>query len=101
MPLQTFKTWRSWKDGPFTFNTRPMSSDPCQKPSVFFMDKVTEVGKSGSVTIYKRHEGTGGKCTREGINNVEVESITVSALKLDPEYWKSVPLLLSSLNKHY
>ncbi|XP_047154944.1 uncharacterized protein LOC124826215 [Vigna umbellata] len=90
MPLQTFRTWRSWKDGPFTFNTRPMSSDPCQKPAVFFLDEVTEVGKSGSVTIYKRHEGSEGNCTREGISNVELESITVSALKLDPEYWKSV-----------
>jgi len=73
-----------------------MSSDPCQKPAVFFLDEVTKVGKSGSVTIYKRHEGKEGKCKRKDINNVEVERIRVSALKLDPEYWKNVPLNLFS-----
>lgn len=90
MPLQTFKTWRSWKDGPFTFNTRPMSSDPCQQPALFFLDNVTGVG-SGSVTTYKRYEGKEAKCKREDINLVKVQKINVSALKLDPEYWKNVP----------
>ncbi|KAL2955562.1 hypothetical protein AAZX31_18G035600 [Glycine max] len=95
MPLQTFQTWRSWKDGPFIFNTRPMSSDPCQQPARFFLDQATKVGKSGSITIYKRHEGKEAKCNREGTNNEEVQRIRVSALKLDPEYWKNVPLSLS------
>lgn len=27
-PLLTFQTWRSRSDGPFTFNTRPVSSNP-------------------------------------------------------------------------
>ncbi|XP_027334411.1 uncharacterized protein LOC113849047 isoform X2 [Abrus precatorius] len=91
MPLQTFRTWRSWKDGPFIFNTRPMSSDPCQQPATFFLDQVTKVGTSGSISIYKRHAGNKAKCKREGINNVEVQRVRVSALKLDPEYWKNVP----------
>ncbi|KAL2333277.1 hypothetical protein Fmac_014490 [Flemingia macrophylla] len=90
MPLQTFHTWRSWKDGPFTFNTRPMSSDPCQKPALFFLDNVTN-GRSGSVTTYKRYEGKEAKCKTEDINHAKVQKIKVSALKLDPEYWKNVP----------
>ena len=95
MPLQTFQTWRSSMNGPFIFNTRPMSSDPCQQPTMFFLDQATKVGKSGSITIYKRHEGKEAKCNREGTNNEEVQRIRVSALKLDPEYWKNVPLSLS------
>ena len=59
------------------------------------MDQATKVGKSGSITIYKRHEGKEAKCNREGTNNEEVQRIRVSALKLDPEYWKNVPLSLS------
>ncbi|XP_061368959.1 uncharacterized protein LOC133311853 [Gastrolobium bilobum] len=92
MPLQTFRTWRSWRDGPFTFNTRPMSSDPCQQPAIFFLDQVTKVGRSGSITIYKRFEAKEAKkCMRADINTVKVQKIRVSALKLDPEYWNNVP----------
>ncbi|XP_057750726.1 uncharacterized protein LOC130969138 isoform X1 [Arachis stenosperma] len=88
MPLQTFKTWRSWGDGPFTFNTRPMSPDPCQNPAVFFLDHVSSVGTSGTVTVYKRFvPEEGEKCNGED-NTMEVTSILVSALKMDPEYWK-------------
>ncbi|KAK7305774.1 hypothetical protein VNO77_43685 [Canavalia gladiata] len=91
MPLQTFRTWRSWSNGPFTFNTRPMSSDPCQQPAVFFLHQVEQVGTTGSITIYKRYAANEAKCKREGINQVEVQRIKVSALKLDSEYWKKVP----------
>ncbi|KAG4387456.1 hypothetical protein GLYMA_11G221600v4 [Glycine max] len=91
MPLQTFQTWRSSMNGPFIFNTRPMSSDPCQQPTMFFLDQATKVGKSGSITIYKRHEGNESKCLRSGTNNLELQRIRVTALKLDPEYWKNVP----------
>lgn len=87
MPLQTFRTWRSSSNGPFIFNTRPMSSVPCQRPAMFFLDQVTKVGRSGSITIYKRIEGK-ETCKKTCISNVEVQRIKVSALKLDPEYWK-------------
>ena len=88
MPLQTVKTWRSWGDGPFTFSTRPMSPDPCQNPAVFFLDHVSSVGTSGTLTVYKRFvPEEGEKCNGED-NTMEVTSILVSALKMDPEYWK-------------
>ncbi|KAJ1422250.1 hypothetical protein SESBI_13071 [Sesbania bispinosa] len=90
MPLQTFRTWRSASDGPFTFNTRPMSPDPCQQPAIFFLDQVTKVGTSGSITIYKRYVDEAKKCKRAD-NTAGVQRIKVSALKLDPEYWKNVP----------
>ena len=96
MPLRTFKTWRSWSDGPFAFNTRPMSSDPCQNPAMFFLDHVKRVGTSGTITRYKRFvPKEQKKCMRADTNAVEVKRIRVSALKLDPEYWKTVCLSLS------
>lgn len=88
MPFQTFKTWRSSSDGPFTFNTRWMNPDVCQQPSIFFLDQVSEA-RTGSVTTYKRYaDKDGKKCKRA---DGEVQRIKVSALKLDPEYWKNVP----------
>ncbi|KAF7816402.1 uncharacterized protein G2W53_030371 [Senna tora] len=91
-PLKTFRTWRSWSEGPFSFNTRPMSSDPCQKPVRYFLDQVEQVGTSGSFTSYKRFPNKDKKCLKADTTNVEaVQRIIVSALKLDPEYWKNTP----------
>ncbi|XP_076958262.1 uncharacterized protein LOC143633939, partial [Bidens hawaiensis] len=36
-PMRTFLTWKSFKDGPFTFNTRPLSAGPCELPATYFM----------------------------------------------------------------
>ncbi|KAL5717270.1 hypothetical protein ACHQM5_010308 [Ranunculus cassubicifolius] len=86
--LDTFKTWRSWKNGPFTFNTRPISSDPCERPLIFFFDRIDDLGKL-SVGFYKRFVGeTGYDCDRapRAINRV-----IVSAPKMDPNEWKKAP----------
>ncbi|KAK4273664.1 hypothetical protein QN277_017010 [Acacia crassicarpa] len=90
-PLQTFRTWRSWSEGPFTFNTRPMSSERCQEPFRYFLDQIEEVGRSGSFTSYKRFVDKDRKCLNPKTDNVEAQRIRVSALKLDPEYWKNAP----------
>ncbi|GMY08457.1 hypothetical protein FCV25MIE_03696 [Fagus crenata] len=92
-PLLTFKTWRSWKDGPFTFNTRPMSSDPCGQPVTYFLDKVQKVGKCGTLTTYKRFVGKQGKsCGKAEYGRaMAVKRIIVSSMKMDPEYWKKAP----------
>jgi hypothetical protein len=97
MPFQTFKTWRSSSDGPFTFNIRWLNPDECQQPSIFFLDKVRKVG-TGSVTTYKRYFGKEGKkCKRA---DGEVQRIKVSVLKLDSEYWKNVLHSLSLTHTH-
>lgn len=88
MPLQTFQTWRSSSDGPFTFNTRPMNSDLCQQPTIFFLDQVRKVS-TGSVTTYKRYVDKEEKTCKRA--DGEVQIIKVSALMLDPGYWKNVP----------
>lgn len=91
-PLLTFKTWRSWSDGPFTFNTRPMSSDPCGQPITYFLDKVQEVGRSGTLTTYKRFVAKiGNSCgTADYALAMAVQSIKVASLKMDPEHWRKV-----------
>ncbi|CAN6710213.1 unnamed protein product [Malus baccata var. baccata] len=88
MPLQTFKTWRSWSNGPFTFNTRPVSSDPCRQPIIYFLEQVA-VGKSGIVTIYKRFVANeGNQCKqKEYAHAMAVQRIEVSSEKMDPHYW--------------
>ncbi|KAM1612725.1 hypothetical protein ACFX15_001313 [Malus domestica] len=88
MPLQTFKTWRSWSNGPFTFNTRPVSSDPCQQHIIYFLEQVA-VGKSGIVTIYKRFVANeGNQCKqKEYAHAMAVQRIEVSSEKMDPHYW--------------
>ncbi|KAF2318865.1 hypothetical protein GH714_011247 [Hevea brasiliensis] len=88
-PLLTFKTWRSWSAGPFTFNTQPMKSNPCELPIVFMLEQAEEVGQSGSLTRYKRLEPWAGKkCNRtDYAEAMSLQRIVVSALKLDPEFW--------------
>ncbi|KAG8390032.1 hypothetical protein BUALT_Bualt01G0041000 [Buddleja alternifolia] len=92
MPLQTFQTWRSWKEGPFTFNTRPVSSDPCQQPIVFYLDSVEEVEIGETVTTYKKfvHEPV-KSCNKNYARAVAIENIVVSASKMDPEDWNQRP----------
>uniref|UniRef100_A0A5B7B4N6 Uncharacterized protein n=1 Tax=Davidia involucrata TaxID=16924 RepID=A0A5B7B4N6_DAVIN len=92
-PLRTFQTWRSWKDGPFTFNTRPMKSDPCEQPVMYFLDRVKEVGEGETLTGYRRHVfEPGKKCERaEYASAMAVQKIIVSAFNMDPEEWKKAP----------
>lgn len=97
MPLMTFRTWRSGSEGPFTFNTRPVSPDPCQEPLRYFLDQIEEVGRSGSFTSYKRFVDKDRKCLKPTTHNEEIQRIGVSALKLDPQYWKNVLTLSLSL----
>lgn len=91
-PLQTFKTWRGSRDGPFTFNTQPMKSNPCELPVVFMLEQAEEVGQRGSLTSYQMNEPTPEKkCNRtDYAEAMSLQRIVVSALKLDPQYWTKV-----------
>lgn len=88
-PLQTFKTWRSWSDGPFAFNTRPIGQDPCSLPIVFMFEGVVELGQRGTLTIYTRVDTLPQNtcnATRYA-RAMPVQRITVSSLKMDHDYW--------------
>lgn len=90
MPLQTFFTWRSFKNGPFTFNTRPLSTDPCQLPSMYFISQVKDDG-TDTVTTYVRHDSD-NKC-KKGDYPHTIERVVVSASKMASNYWTEVNIL--------
>ncbi|KAL7583013.1 hypothetical protein Lser_V15G44209 [Lactuca serriola] len=88
MPLQTFLTWRSFKDGPFTFNTRPVSSNPCELPAIYYIANVQNYGND-TVTTYER-DGSLKKC-KKGNYPHAIETVVVLASKMDPSYWIKGP----------
>ncbi|XP_027351296.1 uncharacterized protein LOC113862408 [Abrus precatorius] len=91
--LRTFDTWRSWSDGPFTFNTRPVSSDPCQKPLLYFMDRVQSVGGDQTRSTYQRYvDVSEKKCGRAEYDRaLAVQYVDVSASRFMPDLWKKAP----------
>ncbi|CAN7107319.1 uncharacterized protein LOC103870351 [Brassica rapa] len=91
-PLQTFKTWRSSSDGPFTFNTRPLKPDPCERPVTYFMDGAEDVRDSGTKTWYSVGDKKYGHCGKSEYSRVtKVKRILVTSMKMDPEYWNKAP----------
>lgn len=96
IPLQTFKTWRSWADGPFTFNTRPVSSDRCEQPIIYFFDWGQEVSKTETLTSYKKYVvGSSKECKAKVDYRRTVEKIQVSAPKMDPQEFAKVSIVIS------
>lgn len=89
-PLQTFHTWRSWSNGPFTFNTRPMNPDLCEQPAIYFLDWVQEAGNE-TLTSYKRYAVVQENKCRKGDYHRVVEKIVVSSSKMDPRELKEGP----------
>ncbi|XP_065871209.1 uncharacterized protein [Euphorbia lathyris] len=88
-PRQTFKTWRSSSNGPFTFNTQPVKPDPCGSPVVFMLDKAEQVRHSGSLTSYHIVKQEPEKRCNATLYEeaLSLQEIVVSAIRLDPEYW--------------
>lgn len=95
-PQQTFRTWRSWSEGPFTFNTRPMSSDPCQRPVVFFLDSAEGVEESDkTITTYRKFDAqTTKNCNKDHARAAAIEKIVVYASKMEQQEWNQVSHIL-------
>ncbi|KAK1351927.1 Ribulose bisphosphate carboxylase/oxygenase activase 1 [Heracleum sosnowskyi] len=91
--FRTFVSWRSWSHEPFTFNTRIMSSDPCEVPVIYFMDRVQVVNESGQiVTGYAQAAKQGKLCERtEYSSAMSIQYVNVSADKLQADIWKKAP----------
>lgn len=55
LPVQaTFQQWKKGHPKPaYTFNTRELHPDPCQRPSIFFLENVTS-GSDGIRTSYRK-----------------------------------------------
>ncbi|EPS67030.1 hypothetical protein M569_07747 [Genlisea aurea] len=89
-PMQTFLTWRTWKDGPFTFNTRPpLAADPCRRPVVFYLKAAAAIDRNNgsSSTRYGKsaeEEERGGKeCGRSEVAAEVEEVVVVTAAAMD------------------
>ncbi|XVE76414.1 hypothetical protein DITRI_Ditri12bG0170800 [Diplodiscus trichospermus] len=84
--LLTFQSWRTWKNGPFTFNTRSIGNDPCERPVIYFLDRAQRVNGYRILTTYTRHveEST------EECNRLAVKFVNVSNGRLNPAIWRMV-----------
>uniref|UniRef100_A0ACD5X120 Uncharacterized protein n=1 Tax=Avena sativa TaxID=4498 RepID=A0ACD5X120_AVESA len=95
VPLQTFKTWRSWANGPFVFNTRPLMGPdrPCSRPAMFFLSRVRNDTGRGTVSEYGRHAGKSEKdCDQASFRAAStVHTVRVFAPKMSQNAWKRAP----------
>ncbi|KAK3147690.1 hypothetical protein QOZ80_3BG0285610 [Eleusine coracana subsp. coracana] len=95
VPLQTFRTWRSWADGPFVFNTRKMSpDDACARPAMFFLSRVRNETARSAVTEYARHDATpaGKVCDKASFRAAStVHTVKVFAPKMSESDWTRAP----------
>ncbi|XP_048429966.1 uncharacterized protein LOC103941981 [Pyrus x bretschneideri] len=92
--LQTFWTWKNWDARLFTFNTQPVSSDPCERSVVYMLDRVESVGGRETLTTYKRYNIDKGEndCIRSDYTHaLKVEAFSVSAPKFNPDLWNKAP----------
>jgi hypothetical protein len=96
VPLQTFKTWRSWAGGPFVFNTRPLAGpdSPCSRPAMFFLSHVRNGtgGGGGTVSEYVRYARKGEKeCGQASFRAAStVHTVKVFAPRMSQNEWKRV-----------
>ncbi|KDP35680.1 hypothetical protein JCGZ_09118 [Jatropha curcas] len=93
MAFRTFQTWRTWSNEPYTFNTRPISQDPCERPVVYFLDRIERVGRSKTLTVYRRHvEPADMSCDRPEYGVIEaVQFVNVTSSTLKPDIWNMAP----------
>lgn len=84
-PLQTFLTWGTWSQEPFTFDTRPMALEPCERPVLFYLDGVGKSGNGKTLSWYTRSKAVRWKpCDRENYQGAYlVKAFNVSAGFLD------------------
>lgn len=93
--FSTFRTWRTWNNGPFTFNTRLMADDPCERPVIYFLDRVESLGAGKTLTRYKRYvledKDVKMDCEKpEYAPILAVQYVNVTTSTLDPNIWNMV-----------
>ncbi|CAN1135147.1 hypothetical protein LINPERHAP2_LOCUS8691 [Linum perenne] len=105
--IQTFKTWRTWKESPFMFNTRPVKGqNPGDVPVLYFLDQVrsrdnNNVGRfPETLTTYKKHvagfgdEKVYNRSEYRGIT--AVQTVHVTSYTMDPKSWTLVSFSFTS-----
>jgi hypothetical protein len=96
VPLQTFRTWRSWAEGPFVFNTRPLRPprDACARPAMFFLSGArNDTERRATVTEYARHDvkPPEKECDRASFRAAStVHTVRVIAPRMSESDWRRV-----------
>ncbi|XP_076920998.1 uncharacterized protein LOC143582273 [Bidens hawaiensis] len=88
MPLQTFFTWSSFKDGPFTFNTRPMPTNSCERPSIYYISRIQEA-ENDTMTTYTRDKSV--DICKNKHYPYKIKKVVVLASKMNSNYWMQGP----------
>ncbi|RZC86914.1 hypothetical protein C5167_030265 [Papaver somniferum] len=95
--FQTFQTWTSRGNQPFTFNTRPMRPEPCDRPLVYFLDNANNDGveeNNRTLTSYKRFVPKPGEidCNRDDfLSALALHTVNVTSPRMDPVEWSKAP----------
>ena len=88
----TYQTWRTNSNEPFTFDTQPVSSDPCQRPILYFLNSAERLGNRRwqTLTTYQRYVEEASCDRPDYAPALAVEFFNVSALEFDRRLWSQV-----------
>ncbi|EFJ25373.1 glycosyltransferase-like protein [Selaginella moellendorffii] len=78
LPARTFISWyRRTEDSGFPFSTREISRNPCEPPTIFYMDNVGHKNSSRSYSTYARETKRRGDCRWKMASPGGIDSIMV------------------------
>ncbi|XWS53218.1 hypothetical protein CRYUN_Cryun11dG0139000 [Craigia yunnanensis] len=91
MPTRTFLNWYKRADyTAYAFNTRPVERHPCQKPFVFYMNKVRyDRARKQTIGVYYRHKTRGRYCRWRMASPEKLDSVVVLKKRDDLRWQKS------------
>ncbi|KAI3841372.1 hypothetical protein MKW92_048101 [Papaver armeniacum] len=91
-PLQSFRTWSTRSEKLFTFNVRPVNSDPCEGPFIFFLEKLVK-GRRETVSTYKSYfDQIRMKCYHpKYAAAMKVRTVVISSAMMDNNEWLKGP----------
>lgn len=81
------ETFKQWKNGnvlakTYMFNTKPFDTDPCERPTIFYLDSVSS-SKNGIITSYYKRFLRDCRKERGSPNKVEVIKVVSDKLDLN------------------
>ncbi|KAK0583397.1 hypothetical protein LWI29_036513 [Acer saccharum] len=92
IPVRTFFDWNGvGGENSFSFNTRPVSMDPCQKPSLYFVSNSLYNPKTNqTASEYVRFRVPNKKCRWKTADPARISRVEVYK-KPDPTMWDRAP----------
>lgn len=91
VPARTFIDWNFGdEDVYFSFNTRPISTNPCQKPFVYYLSNALfNLNLNRTASEYVRHQESNSDCDWKIADPSRIKRIEVYK-KPDPHLWDKV-----------